>query len=354
MFTQVLEDIWWNNPKGLARLLEGPLALSSFAYQLGMVYDQSRKARVARELPRPVVSIGNIAVGGTGKTPLTFWMAREVEKMGKTPCVLSRGYGSKTHRIRKVDRDSTDWREYGDEPLLLAERLDRGVVYLGSNRWEAGNLALQAEDEVDLFLLDDGFQHRQLKRDFDIVLEDAEKGCGNQHLLPWGPLREPLESIHRADFVGTVHRSQKFPSSAQPLSNPVEFPIGIGPVGWRTLLNREFQPLEDLPADRPVRLVSGIGSPDGFEKTIEECGLSVAHHSAYRDHHPFSAEEIEREYSAAKQRGCRIATTAKDAVRMRHHPTQWTENDEPIIIEVGAIAGDGLDYLRNVLNQLLA
>ena len=334
--------------------MEAPLAFSSQVYRMGMVYDQWQKGRNVRELPRPVVSIGNITVGGTGKTPLTLWMAQEVEKMGKTPCVLSRGYGSKTCHPRKVNLEVSDWREYGDEPLLMAERLDRGFVYLGSSRWKAGNLALESEEEVDLFLLDDGFQHRQLKRDYDIVLLDAEKGCGNQHLLPWGPLREPVESIHRADFIGTVHRSRKFPSSAQALSNPVEFPVGIGPVGWKRLSQHELQPLSSLPTDLPVRLLSGIGSPGSFEKTVQECGLKIAHHRLYRDHHPFSAEEIKRETEEAKKQGCRIATTAKDAVRMKKHQTRWTDIEEPIMIEVGANAGDGLDYLRNVLNQLLA
>jgi tetraacyldisaccharide 4'-kinase len=321
---------------------------------MGMVFDQWKKTRNIRELPRPVVSIGNITVGGTGKTPLTLWMAREVEKMGKTPCVLSRGYGSKTCHPRKVNLEGSDWREYGDEPLLMAEKLDRGFIYLGSSRWKAANLALKSEKEVDVFLLDDGFQHRQLKRDYDIVLLDAERGFGNQHLLPWGPLREPVESIYRADFIGTVYRSQRSPSSAQTASTPVEFPIGIGPVGWRRFSQRELQPLFSLPTDLPVRLVSGIGSPESFERTAQECGLKVAHHSRYRDHHPFTGTELMCECEEAKREGCRITTTAKDAVRMKIQQTVWTEGEEPIIIEVGVIAGDGLDHLRNVLKQLLA
>ena len=354
VISEIVADIWWKRAKGCRRLLEIPLAAASLLYRVGLGLDQSRKAKRARRLPRPVVSVGNVTVGGTGKTPVTLWLARQVEEMGKIPCILSRGYGSEGKKPRRVEPGCADWRKYGDEPVLLADRLGTGKVYVGQDRWRAGYLALEEDDGIDLFLLDDGFQHRQLARDRDVVLVDAERHFGNNRLLPWGPLREPMESLSRADFVGLIHRSRAFPSSAEALSNPVELPIALGPIGWSVPGERRIRPLSELSGDRPAWLLSGIGHPQGFEQTVRECGLEVAHHSIYRDHHPYSRSDLQREIEAAGSHGARLVTTAKDAVRMRNHLSIWTRKDDLTIIELGVIAGDGLEYLRNVLKELLA
>ena len=347
-----LERIWWNRDSR-HRLLEPFLAVGSLFYRIGLTLDQWRQARNSRKLPRPVISVGNLTVGGTGKTPLTLWLAEQAVLGGKTPCILTRGYGSNSKAPRKVDPACSDYREYGDEPLLMARRLNRGVVYVGRDRFESGQLALRQEKEIDLFLLDDGFQHRSLARDYDIALVDAERGFGNGRLLPWGPLREPVEALERADIVGRVWRTNRFESSQQILSKPADLNLGIGPTGWRYLGKPEVYPVNQLPTDRKARLLSGIGAPKGFEATVEACGLTCGGHAIFPDHHPYTAGEVQSEVEKAAQAGDFLLTTAKDGVRLETCGFLWTDENLPLILEVSLIPGDGADYLYNALSELM-
>jgi tetraacyldisaccharide 4'-kinase len=352
---RLIENLWYGDAPGWARLVEPPLALASCVYGIGLDIDQWRKFRRQKRLPRPVVSVGNITVGGTGKTPVTLWIANHLASLGQVPCILLRGYGASGQNPRKVDPETGDWTLYGDEPILLARGLVQGAVYVGHNRWAAGQLALSSEPKIDVFLLDDGFQHIELARDLDIVLVDGQKGFGNGHLLPWGPLREPVRALARAQAIGLVERPGGATAEEGPMPNLEEaaFQIELAPVGWRFAGEREVRPLESLPGDRPVRLVSGIGSPESFVGTVEACGLSVIGHSAYTDHHPFSQVEIEGERGVARMADARLVTTAKDVIRMETRLTSWTPEETPIIIELGLAHGDGPDYLTKVLKEAL-
>jgi tetraacyldisaccharide 4'-kinase len=234
-YAKPLERIWWNKESKPRSLLEPVLAVASIFYRFGLGLDQWNKAKSPKRLPRPVFSVGNLTVGGTGKTPVALWLAEQAILLGKSPCLLTRGYGSKGKGPRKVDPACKDWREYGDEPLLMARRLSRGAVYVGGDRYGSGQAALGQEKEIDLFILDDGFQHRRLTRDYDLVLVDGEREFGNGRLLPWGPMREPLEALERASAVGRVWRSGRFESSQQILSKPAGLNLGIGLTGWRYL-----------------------------------------------------------------------------------------------------------------------
>jgi tetraacyldisaccharide 4'-kinase len=350
-----MEHIWYGDAPGWARLAEPPLAFASFVYGVGLDIDQWRKFRRQKRLPRPVVSVGNITVGGTGKTPVTLWIANHLASMGLAPCILSRGYGATGRDPRKVEPETGDWRRFGDEPILLARGLAQGSAYVGHDRWAAGQLALSSEPAIDVFLLDDGFQHIELARDLDIVLVDGQKGFGNGHLLPWGPLREPVSTLARAQAIGLVERpcGSTVEEAVLPNLGEAAFQIELAPVSWRLAGEREGRPLESLPRDRPVRLVSGIGSPASFVRTAEACGLSVIGHSVYTDHHPFNQVEIEGERGAARMAGARLVTTAKDAIRIPSQHTSWTPEETPIIIELGLAHGDGPDYLTKVLKEAL-
>ena len=192
-----------------------------------------------------------------------------------------------------------------------------------------------------------------LRRDFDLVLVDAEKGLGNGRLLPWGPLREPPAALARAAALGWVAKGGDR-SAVDP--HLVEAPFGVlalEPVGWTRIGESESLPLDTLPRDRPARLLSGIASPRGFANTARECGLRIGSESPYPDHHPFREEEIREELKMAARLGERLVTTAKDGVRLERYTSLWTNGESPLIIEVGLITGDGTNFLRDVLNQLI-
>ncbi len=348
--SSLLERIWYREAPGWTRLLEPGLALASICYAVGLKADQAGKRARAKSLPRSVLSVGNLTVGGTGKTPVTRWLAEKCLEMDKIPCILTRGYGSQGSVPRKVESETSSWREFGDEPVLLARSLTVGSVYAGRDRWAAGTLALQQESQIDLFILDDGFQHIELKRDVDIVLIDGERGFGNGHLLPHGPLREPVSALGRAQAVGRVFRSARTSEATSDLPNGFDLELGV--IGWRLLGEREIHPIDSLPPRSSVYLLSGIASPQAFERTIQSLGLTPAGHAIFRDHHPYTQEDVQRVQDLADQLGARVVTTAKDAIRLEEHISVWTKERLPVIIEVGLKHGDGTEYLTSILKGM--
>ncbi len=377
--SSLLERIWYREAPGWTRLLEPGLALASLCYAAGLKADQSGKRARAKSLPCPVLSVGNLTVGGTGKTPVTRWLADCCVEIGKIPCILTRGYGSQAAIPRRVDPETSSWREFGDEPVLLARLLKAGSVYAGHDRWTAGNLALKQESKIDLFILDDGFQHIELKRDVDIVLIDGERGFGNGHLLPHGPLREPVSALGRAQALGRVFRGDPTGEKRDDLPEGIDLEMDV--VGWRLLGEREIYsidltPLPPSPAGRGggvppllageggrgvrlggrgvrcVYLLSGIASPKGFESTVNSLGLTLVGHAAFRDHHPYTQEDVQKVRDLADQLGARVVTTAKDGIRLEEHLSVWTKEQLPVIIEVGLKHGDGTEYLTSILKRM--
>lgn len=350
----LLERIWYGKAPIWARPLEIPLALGSLVYAAGMRLDQRRKSAAARSLPRPVLSVGNLTVGGTGKTPVIQFLAQTAVDLGAQVCILSRGYGGNGGSPRRVEANESHWSEVGDEPLLLARSVQGTSVWIGADRYETGLKALEEDPAIELFLLDDGFQHRQLNRDFDLVLIDEARGFGNGRLLPWGPLREPISALGRADRVVLVSKEgSRFLRASIPTLKTESIRIELGAIGWSTFTVPNPRPFTDLLPSTPVRLVSGIGNPDAFEKTALSCGLEVWGVSVFPDHHPFNLAEIERIRDLCRGEGTRLATTAKDAVRLEKLPVKWTEEDLPIIIQLGLKYGDGSDKLKDLLKLLL-
>ena len=248
-----------------------------------------------RRLQGPVVSVGNLSVGGSGKTPFVILLGELLTGRGIKFDVLSRGYGRQSRGVRLVEPGGSS-REFGDEPLLIARRLEVPVV-LGEDRYQAG-LAAEKELGPQLHLLDDGFQHRALARDFDIVLLTPEDA--RDRLLPTGRLREPLHSLKRADAVVLT-------SGASPSSYSLD-----GKLVWRVL--RGIAPA-NVPA-RPVAFC-GIARPQQFSLQLRKAGIEPVAEAVYRDHHPYVENDI-RELLAlkAKAEADGFVTTEKDAINL--------------------------------------
>jgi tetraacyldisaccharide 4'-kinase len=257
------------------------------------LYDR-RMAR-ARKLQGAVVSIGNLSVGGSGKTPFVLLLGELLKARGVPFDILSRGYGRKNRSTARVDPAGSS-RDFGDEPLLLARRLGVPVI-VGEDRYEAGVLAEQRLGP-QLHLLDDGFQHRALARDFDIVLVTPEDT--RDRLLPAGRLREPLNSLSRADAVILT-------SGASPESFPLH-----GKLVWRV---RRGISLTTVPA-RPL-VFCGIARPQNFLMQLRTAGVEPVAEALYRDHHTYTERDIHDLLQARQQSGAEsLVTTEKDAINL--------------------------------------
>ncbi len=248
-----------------------------------------------RKLGAPVISVGNISAGGAGKTPFVILLGELLQARGLRFDVLSRGYGRKTSGVLEVDPAGSA-AEFGDEPLLIARRLSVPVV-VGESRYDAGRFA-EAKFPTEFHLLDDGFQHRGLARDFDIVLVTPEDG--RDHLLPSGRLREPLLSLRRADAVVLASGAS---ADAFPLQDKLVWRVRRGIVAG------------NVPT-RPVAFC-GIARPQNFFLQLRTAGIEFAAEAVYRDHHAYSESDI-RDLLALKHRSEAdgFVTTEKDAINL--------------------------------------
>ena len=249
-------------------------------------------------MPVPVIVVGNITVGGTGKTPLVLWLARELRERGWTPAVVASGYGG-TRREPAAVTGRDDPRASGDEAVLLALRA--GVpVWSGPDRVSVARALLRAHPECDLLICDDGLQHYRLGRDLEIAVEDA-RGYGNGCMLPAGPLREPASRRVDARVVNaTLEARRELPPGACRMR--------LEPAGLYRL-DRQGS-LVDAAAlhGKQLHAVAGIGDPGRFFATLEALGLQVTTH-AFADHHDYSALELEFDNCDA------VLMTEKDAVK---------------------------------------
>lgn len=272
-----------------ATLFEAVVRLRRMAYRKGW--------RRAERLPVPVVVVGNLTVGGTGKTPLTIWLVDCLRAAGYRPGVVSRGYAGQRNLSVPVEVDAgSDPRVVGDEPLLIARRT--GVlVAVARKRVDAAHILLKRRG-CNVIIADDGLQHYQLERDIEIVLIDGERGFGNGRCLPAGPLREPPERADDADFI--VRRGGE--STAGP-----GFRMSLDGGQAVNLATGERVPLARF-SGQPVRAIAGIANPDGFFRDLRAAGLRPVT-QGFPDHYFFKAEDVEpRDCSA-------VLMTEKDAVK---------------------------------------
>jgi tetraacyldisaccharide 4'-kinase len=249
--------------------------------------------------PVPVLVVGNITVGGTGKTPLILWLIEHCRSRGLRVGVVSRGYGAQPPslpwRVRADDSASVA----GDEPLLIVQR--SGVpLMIDPDRGRAVASLLRAE-QLDLILSDDGLQHYRLARDLELVLIDAARGLGNRRCLPAGPLREPLERLHSVDAL-LYNGASEDPQGG--------YSFNLQPQALINLLSGETRSLEHFPPGQALHAVAGIGNPQRFFNTLEGLHWRPVRH-AFADHAPYSAEVLN--FSPALP----VVMTEKDAVKCR-------------------------------------
>jgi tetraacyldisaccharide 4'-kinase len=281
-----------------------PLLLAPLSLVYGSVI-HARNARFDRTPPLrlrwPVVSVGNLSVGGAGKTPLVICLARLLQREGYVPDVLSRGYGRSQQTVERVDPAGSADR-FGDEPLLIA-RSTRVPVYVGASRYEAGLLAESESGGQGVHLLDDGFQHRQLARDLDIVV--MHRSDLQQRLLPAGRLREPLASLRRAGVVVLRQEDAELESALRAHTRPEC-------LFWRV---RRTLALPS-PVQRAVAFCA-VARPAEFFAGLAAVGAGVAEPMRFRDHHRYTMADIDR----LAELGRRVSsdafvTTAKDEVKL--------------------------------------
>jgi tetraacyldisaccharide 4'-kinase len=253
----------------------------------------------------PVVSVGALTAGGAGKTPLTRWLAARLVERGHRPAILTRGYrsaGGGAPRI--VDPAEPDASRDGDEPALLARTLPAVPVIVSPDR--ARGAALARGRGVDVVLLEDGFQHRRLHRDVDLVLWDHAAESSRGRLLPRGPLREPPPGLRRADVLVLVDRGEGVPA------------VPPGAPGSDRVFRARLVPVarQIIAAGRAVHALSGIANAESFERSLIALGLRVTGATRFEDHHAFSADEVRETAERAAREGAEfLAVTAKDHVR---------------------------------------
>ncbi len=321
--------------RGLAAAFFLPLALL-FRFLAAM-----RRALYARGLLHmrradvPVIVVGNIAVGGSGKTPVVLWLADRLLRAGRRPGIVSRGYGGTAQGCRAV-RPESDPADCGDEPVLLARR-SRCPVWIGRDRVAAAQALRSAHPEVDVILTDDGLQHYRLARDIEIAVVD-DRQLGNRWPLPAGPLREPISRLASCDLVlahgdlspsvraccppAPVYRMQLMPTAFYQLRQPL-----------RRRSAGEFDGMR-------VRALAGIGRPERFFDTLSELGLVGVETRALPDHHVFCADDLSLAGTDA------IVVTEKDAVKLRAFAPE-----ETWVLPVDAeIREEAFEYLLERLN----
>ncbi len=281
------------------------------------------------QLPVPVISVGNLTLGGTGKTPMVQYLARLLLEHGYKPAVISRGYGGSTRKAVNVVSDGLDVLLpadlVGDEPRLLAETLPGVMVLTGIVRRLPARHAVDMG--ADVLLLDDGFQHMAVGRDLNLVLFSADHLAGNSRIFPGGDLREPVAALNRCScFVLTgvtdenEQRARRFGSLLAQLFP--EKPLFMGSAHPTEFVIRDDANRFSVPAEKPPALdgalaLCGIARPESFEKTLAACNIKVSDFLAMPDHHRYKEADIARIRSLIKKKGAgAVVTTEKDMVKL--------------------------------------
>lgn len=289
----------------------------------------------------PVISVGNITVGGNGKTPFVIELVRQLEQHFGDLCepnriaVLSRGYGRKSSAMTIVE-SGRSWQECGDEPLLIKRACPNALVISYAKRVVS---ARQAIDKFGarLILLDDGFQHRQLARDFDLVLLDSEEPFGNGKLLPAGTLRERPDALVRATHLFQVGESSNGRMAVERFGKQLGQVAIVPPI---------------LPGleGKPLGLLTGVARPERVRSSLEKAGIRVVFHRAFRDHHGFLPAELDSVHRAAERAGAvAVLTTSKDRARI----SSW-DGGLPLVEIPHTLRITGLESLFTQLERLRA
>ncbi|HVW69383.1 MAG TPA: tetraacyldisaccharide 4'-kinase [Steroidobacteraceae bacterium] len=279
---QRLTKLWYSDAAGvswlqpLSWLYGGVVRLRRWTYAHGWQSTHS--------VGKPVVVVGNLTVGGTGKTPLVIWLARQLSERGLKVGIVSRGYGSAAGEAPRPVTDRSSWREVGDEPVLL-HRSTRCATVVGRDRVAAAETLVS--QGVDVIIADDGLQHLRLARNCEIVVIDGARGFGNQRMLPAGPLREPLSRLADVDLIVVNGAAEH--SSLRRMGVQMEMTLRPGEA-QRLDRGGSSRPLESF-RGQAVHAVAGIGNPARFFRDLRGQELDVIEHP-FADHHPFAPRDL--------------------------------------------------------------
>ena len=292
------------------------IALRNLAYRSGLLR--------THKLPVPVLSVGNITLGGTGKTPTAIAVATQVLAQGKRPAIVSRGYGRLSPRTVEIVSDGKSVlvgpARSGDEPAMMAARLSGVPVVVGSDRQEAGRVAVE-RFQPDVIVLDDGFQHRRLTRDMNIALVDGVDPFGNGRLFPAGILREPLSALRRASVVVITRadRAADLEGLKAVIRSKTSAVIMTGsyrPVGLVDAATGATRPLQVLRGAH-VLAFAGIARPDAFEATLSGLGAEITTFRTYPDHYSYSIADLKVLLDESARSASLLVTTEKDGVKLK-------------------------------------
>jgi len=325
------------------------LALTPFSWIFGTAVEVRHSLYrsgvfTVHRVPCPVVSVGNLTLGGTGKTPLVEWIVREARMLGKQAVVLSRGYGASANGIP-------------DELAALAASLDQ-LAFVSDPDRVRGALEAIERHRADVLVLDDGFQHYRLARDLDVVAVDATLPFGDGYCLPRGMLREPIRALRRAGVLVVTRADQVPPEALERLARRLHraAPRAVlataahRPHAVRSLATGEVSS-PGLLAGARVFAASGIGNPRAFEETLKSLGAELVGAVRFIDHHDYQPAEIDDLRNAASAAGAEfLVTTQKDAVKW---PSPTGPGPEPVALEVRIAFRTGVDAVREALRRAL-
>lgn len=330
-------------------------ALYSLATRLRLAAYRRHLFSVTK-LDAPVISVGNITTGGTGKTPLVEWACRVIADQGKRVCVLTRGYRRQNPTEQIVVSDSNkilaDVSTAGDEPLLLAKNLiGVAAVICNSNRAVAGAWAIN-NLRSEVFVLDDGFQHLSLARDLNIATIDVTNPWGGG-LLPCGHLREPVSGLARADCV-VLTRTEE-PADLASITRAVQKIVGSAPVFRSRMCTSGLHALSGDNVEQaslisqPAGAICGVGNPASFFNHLRREGFELAFERAFPDHYNYQQADVNKILEEAKQKGARsILTTAKDGIKL-----SALEFEFPCyVLEIKISIAEEADLIQLIRNQL--
>jgi len=275
-----------------------------------------------KSLKCKVISIGNITVGGSGKTPTVEYLSNLLQSKGYKVGIISRGYKRKSKSTLIVTdgrKKPESWEQVGDEPFLLAHKLDNIPIVVGSSKYESGSMIIE-RFKPDVILIDDGFQHLSLNRDLDIVLVNSKDIRSDHKLIPLGKLREPISNLNRADLIVITKTNIHQPSNY--LINKIEsfnHPIIYNEIQVKDLSqykSNETNKLEKI-ANKKVYLFSALGDNESFKKIMENTDAEIVGHSKYLDHHHYTLDDLKDiEQKAIKCDAEFLITTEKDLVKI--------------------------------------
>lgn len=334
--------------RGVAALYGLIVRVRPWCYRRGLL--------TSSRLPCRVVSVGNLTVGGTGKTPMVILLTEWLQAKGQRVAVLSRGYKrmSKTPHLLVSDGRKllVGLSEAGDEPFLIARRCPQAIVAVGADRAALGRWVLD-QHPVDCVILDDGFQHRALHRDVDLVLLDATDATGLDAMLPAGRLREPFNGLERATAVIITRADSKDDVEAiRSRLRAIQFPceqlieVVFKPEAVVSVLTEELQPL-DWCRRKKAWLVSGIGNSDSFRRSAASFGIEVLGETVFPDHHHYGAHDVRQVRTNAQDVGAEIVlTTEKDAGKL---PSFLAPDDSWWALRLRAEVVRGEERLRRLI-----